>query len=84
MLSLTGVIEWITNIPPNVDLRLSENLFPEHLEYVELVYDSGSNNATVRTRKPLDVDAIEVLFSLRVKPGYKGSLDRWKNVALRH
>ncbi|XP_062467943.1 cadherin-99C-like [Pezoporus occidentalis] len=55
----TGVIEWITNIPPDVNLKLGENLFPEHLPYVELVYDSGSNNATVRTRKPLDVDTIE-------------------------
>ncbi|XP_010288229.1 PREDICTED: protocadherin Fat 4-like, partial [Phaethon lepturus] len=55
----TGDIEWITNIPPNVNLKLTEYLFPEHLPYVELVYDSGSNNATVRTRKPLDVDSIE-------------------------
>ncbi|XP_074673251.1 protocadherin Fat 4-like isoform X1 [Strix aluco] len=55
----TGDIEWITNIPPNVNLKLKEYLFPEHLPYVELVYNSGSNNATVRTRKPLDVDSIE-------------------------
>ncbi|KAK2531739.1 Kiaa1841, partial [Columba guinea] len=52
-------VEWITNIPPNVNLRLKDYLIPEHLEYVELVYDTGSNNATVRTRKPLDVDSIE-------------------------
>ncbi|KAM6084893.1 protocadherin Fat 4-like [Theristicus caerulescens] len=55
----TGDTEWITNIPPNVNLKLKEYLFPEHLPYVELVYISGSNNATVRTRKPLDIDAIE-------------------------
>ncbi|XP_030347049.1 protocadherin Fat 4-like [Strigops habroptila] len=54
-----GVIEWITNIPPNVNLKLTGTLFPEHLPYVELVYDSGSDNATVRTSKPLDVDSIE-------------------------
>lgn len=38
---------------------------------MELVYNSGSNNATVRTRKPLDVDSIEVFFSLHVKPSIK-------------
>ncbi|XP_009578906.1 PREDICTED: protocadherin Fat 4-like, partial [Fulmarus glacialis] len=55
----TGDIEWITNIPPNVNLKLKEYLFPEHLPYVELVFNSGSDNATVRTHKPLDVDSIE-------------------------
>ncbi|KAM6128007.1 protocadherin Fat 4-like [Pterocles gutturalis] len=55
----TGDIEWITNIPPNVNLKLKEYLFPEHLPYVELVYNPGSRNATVRTRKQLDVDTIE-------------------------
>lgn len=76
MLSLTGDIERITNIPPNVKLELKEYLFPEHLGYVELIYNSGSNNATVRTRKPLDVDSIEVFFSLHAKPRYKGFIDR--------
>nr|XP_009672244.1 PREDICTED: protocadherin Fat 4-like [Struthio camelus australis] len=55
----TGDIEWITNIPPNVNLTLEEYLFPEHLPYVELLNNFGSNNATVRTRRPLDVDSIE-------------------------
>ncbi|KAM6407361.1 protocadherin Fat 4-like [Pluvialis apricaria] len=55
----TGDIEWITDIPPNVNLKLKEYVFPEHLPYVELVYHSGSKNATVRTRKPLDVESIE-------------------------
>ncbi|XP_059699426.1 protocadherin Fat 4-like [Haemorhous mexicanus] len=55
----TGVIEWITDIPPNVNLKLQEFVFPEHLDYVELITDSQSSNATVRTRKALDVEAIE-------------------------
>ena len=55
----TGDIEWIINIPPNVNLELKEYLFPEHLDYVELEYYSSANNATVKTRKPLDVDSIE-------------------------
>ncbi|XP_042680487.1 protocadherin Fat 4-like isoform X1 [Centrocercus urophasianus] len=55
----TGDIEQIINIPPNVNLKLREFLFPEHLDYVELEYDSSTNNATVKTRKPLDVDSIE-------------------------
>ncbi|OXB76138.1 UNVERIFIED_CONTAM: hypothetical protein H355_005349, partial [Colinus virginianus] len=55
----TGDIEWIVNIPPNVNLKLKEYLFPEHLDYVMLEYNSGTNNATVKTNKPLDVDSIE-------------------------
>lgn len=64
LFSLTGVIEWITDIPPNVHLKLKEFLFPEHLNYVELITDSQSSNATVRTRRALDVEALEVLFLL--------------------
>lgn len=71
----TGDIEWIINIPPNVNLELKEYLFPEHLDYVELEYYSSANNATVKTRKPLDVDSIEVLFSLHIKSRHKGFLD---------
>ncbi|XP_072783487.1 protocadherin Fat 4 isoform X1 [Taeniopygia guttata] len=55
----TGDIEWITDVPPNVHLKLQEFVFPEHLNYVELVTDSRSSNATVRTRKALDVEALE-------------------------
>ncbi|KAM6367546.1 protocadherin Fat 4-like [Alca torda] len=55
----TGDIEWITDIPPNVNLTLKAYLFPEHLAYVELVYNSGSKNATVRTLKKLDVESIQ-------------------------
>ncbi|CAM4541149.1 unnamed protein product, partial [Caretta caretta] len=55
----TGDIEWIKNIPPNVILTLGGNIFPEHLQYVELLFTPGSNNATVRTTKPLDADTLE-------------------------
>nr|XP_041570817.1 cadherin EGF LAG seven-pass G-type receptor 1-like [Taeniopygia guttata] len=55
----TGDIEWITDVPPNVHLKLQEFVFPEHLNYVELVTDSRSSNATVRTRRALDVEALE-------------------------
>ncbi|CAM5145461.1 unnamed protein product [Natator depressus] len=55
----TGDIEWIKSIPPNVILTLGGNIFPEHLQYVELLFTSGSNNATVRTTKPLDADTLE-------------------------
>lgn len=48
-------------------MKLKEYLFPEHLDYVELEYDSSANNATVKTQKPLDVDSIEVLLSLHIK-----------------
>lgn len=48
-------------------LTLQEYIFPEHLDYVELVYDSGSSTATVRTTKALDVEALEVLFLLHIE-----------------
>lgn len=74
--SLTGDIEWITDIPPNVNLKLQEFVFPEHRGYVDLVYPSGSSNATVRTLKALDVEALEVLFFLHIKTRDKGFLDK--------
>lgn len=74
--SLTGDIEWITDVPPNVHLKLQEFVFPEHLNYVELVTDSRSSNATVRTRRALDVEALEVLFLLHIKPREKSFLDK--------
>ncbi|KAI1240359.1 hypothetical protein IHE44_0008776 [Lamprotornis superbus] len=55
----TGVIEWITDIPPNVNLELRASVFPEHLNYVNLVYDPGSRNATVRTAMALDLETLE-------------------------
>lgn len=60
--SLAGDIELITGIPPNVNLKLREFIFPEHLDYVCLAPYSGSGNVTVRTCKPLDVEALEVFF----------------------
>lgn len=80
--SLTGDIEWITDIPSNVQLKLQEYIFPEHLDYIELVYDSGSSNATVRTTMALDVEALEVLFLLHVKPREKVFLTSEKEIEL--
>lgn len=74
--SLTGDIEQITSIPPNVHLKLQEYVFPEHLDYVQLVHDSGASTATVRTTMALDVEALEVLFLLHIKPREKGFLDK--------
>ncbi|XP_035752879.1 protein dachsous [Egretta garzetta] len=82
----TGDIEWIINIPPNVNLKLKEYLFPEHLPYVELVYYPGSNNATVRAVKPLDVDIIESdhLFYAVVckRNGMTNEIENVRNLAL--
>ncbi|XP_010150028.1 PREDICTED: protein dachsous-like, partial [Eurypyga helias] len=82
----TGDIEWITDIPPNVNVKLKEYVFPEHLSYVELIYNSGSNNATVRTRMSLDVDIIESnhLFYAVVcqRSGMTNEIENARDVAL--
>ncbi|XP_075451052.1 cadherin-23-like [Ascaphus truei] len=55
-----GDIEWISNIPSDVTLELQGDPLTSNLDYVEFIYDAGSNNATVRTKKPLDADELEV------------------------
>ncbi|XP_028927738.1 protocadherin Fat 4-like isoform X2 [Ornithorhynchus anatinus] len=62
----TGDIELITNIPQNVTLKLEFSLYPEHAEYLELLHSPGSSIATVRTTKPLDLEAINgpLLYSV--------------------
>lgn len=74
--SLTGVIEWITDIPSNVNLELRAPLFPEILKYVNLNYVPGSINATVSTIMALDLETLQVLFLLHKKPRKKGLLDK--------
>lgn len=74
--SLTGVIEWITDIPSNVNLELRAPLFPEILNYTNMSYDPGFRNATVSTVMALDLEALEVLFLLHKKPRKKGFLDK--------
>ncbi|XP_017677245.1 PREDICTED: protocadherin Fat 4-like [Lepidothrix coronata] len=58
----TGDIEWITDIPADVNLALTSPIFPEHLNYVQLEYNSALRNATVRTSKALDVETLKSEF----------------------
>ncbi|XP_027549048.1 protocadherin Fat 4-like [Neopelma chrysocephalum] len=58
----TGDIEWITDIPANVNLQLTSPIFPEHLNYVQLEYNPAFRNATVRTSQALDVETLKSEF----------------------
>ncbi len=65
---LTGDIEIITNISPNVRLVLEPHLGTYVMKYVELVYSDGDSNATVRTIKPLDAEEIKMVCSTFTDP----------------
>ncbi|XP_050172457.1 protocadherin Fat 4-like [Myiozetetes cayanensis] len=58
----TGDIEWITDIPADVNLMLIPFTFPEHLLYVQLEYNPAFRNATVRTSQALDVETLKSEF----------------------
>lgn len=52
---VAGVLEVVTGIPVGTTLVLDSPMFPEHLDYVELIHTPGETSATIRTKKPLDV-----------------------------
>lgn len=39
-------------------MKLEAYIFPNHLEYLELSFTLGEDRAMVRTKKPLDADAL--------------------------
>ncbi|KAL1006109.1 hypothetical protein UPYG_G00067980 [Umbra pygmaea] len=54
-----GDVEFLTQIPTDRTVRLEANSFPDHLDFLELAYNPGSPNATVRTKKALDADVLK-------------------------
>ncbi|KAK1886066.1 Protocadherin Fat 4 [Dissostichus eleginoides] len=53
-----GDVEVFTGIAPGSNVKLVNNIFNSHLEFLELIFTLGETNATVRTKKPLDADLL--------------------------
>ncbi|XP_023190113.1 protein dachsous-like [Xiphophorus maculatus] len=54
----TGDVELVSAIPVDTIVTLEPDLYPEHLQFVELSFTPGETTATVRTKKPLDADVL--------------------------
>ncbi|XP_041840144.1 protocadherin Fat 4 [Melanotaenia boesemani] len=53
-----GDVEVINGIAAGTNVKLVSHIFPVHLEFLELSFALGDTSATVRTKKPLDADAL--------------------------
>ncbi|XP_014894865.1 protocadherin-like wing polarity protein stan [Poecilia latipinna] len=53
----TGDVELVSGIPAGTSVRLELDIYPEHLQFLELNFTSGETTVTVRTKKPLDAEA---------------------------
>lgn len=54
----TGEVEVLDEIPVGNTVRLVAYAFPDHINFLELVYTPGSTNATVHTKMALDADLL--------------------------
>ena len=54
----TGSVELVTGITAGSHVLLVANVFPEHLDFLELVFLPGGTTAKVITRKMLDADVL--------------------------
>ncbi len=48
----------VNGIAEGSGVTLVDMYFPNHLEFLELNFALGDTSATVRTKKPLDADAL--------------------------
>ncbi|XP_027874626.1 protocadherin Fat 2-like [Xiphophorus couchianus] len=62
----TGDVELVSGIPANTSVRLELDIYPEHLQFLELNFTPGETTATVRTTKPLDAEANIFFTPVRV------------------
>lgn len=60
---LPGDVELLTGIPAGLGVKLVPSIFPNHLQFLELVFTPGDATATVRTRKALDADELASVSS---------------------
>ncbi|XP_014826183.1 PREDICTED: cadherin-related tumor suppressor-like [Poecilia mexicana] len=60
----SGDVELVSSIPVGSIVSLESDLFPEHLQFLELNFTSGETTATVRTKKPLDAE-VNIFFRSR-------------------
>ncbi|XP_051241011.1 protein dachsous isoform X1 [Dicentrarchus labrax] len=54
----TGDVELVNGITSGSNVKLVPYIFATHLEFLELSFTLGETSATVRTKKPLDADAL--------------------------
>ncbi|XP_026158869.1 protocadherin Fat 4 [Mastacembelus armatus] len=54
----TGDVELVNGISAGTGVKLVPHIFVAHLEFLELSFTLGDTTATVRTKKPLDADAL--------------------------
>ncbi|CAK6982523.1 cadherin EGF LAG seven-pass G-type receptor 2-like, partial [Scomber scombrus] len=54
----SGDVELVTGITAGSGVMLVPYIFPDHLEFLELIFTAGETSATVRTKKPLDADML--------------------------
>ncbi|KAM4594440.1 protocadherin Fat 4 [Fundulus diaphanus] len=52
----SGDVEQVTGIEPGTIVTLEYDLFPDHLQFLELSFTPGETTATIRTKTPLDAD----------------------------
>ncbi|KAJ8002135.1 hypothetical protein DPEC_G00176680 [Dallia pectoralis] len=74
-----GEVEILNGIPTDNTVELVDYMFPEHLMFLELVYENGRTNATVRTKMALDADVItetggELWYSVRCVTGQMNNI----------
>ncbi|XP_008416259.1 protein dachsous [Poecilia reticulata] len=54
----SGDVELVSGIPPGTIVKLKEDPFETHLQFLDLNFTAGETTATVFTKKPLDADTI--------------------------
>ncbi|XP_032418046.1 protocadherin Fat 4-like [Xiphophorus hellerii] len=75
----TGDVELVSGIPAGTSVTLEPDLFPEHLQFVELSFTPGETTATVRTQKPLDADILTTTDRVLYYSIVCGNANKYKN-----
>ena len=53
-----GDVELITGITPGSNVLLVANVFPSHLDFLQMSFVVGNTTATIRTKKELDAEVL--------------------------
>ncbi|XP_041959519.1 protein dachsous-like [Alosa sapidissima] len=72
-----GEVEILQGIPPGENLVLEAYLFPTGVTFLQLDYTVGNPTAVVRTKRPLDADALEggglLTYAVKCRLGMKNT-----------
>ncbi|XP_067355538.1 protocadherin Fat 4 isoform X4 [Channa argus] len=72
----TGDVELVNGITPGQSVKLVPYFYPTHLEFLELIFTLGDTTAIIRTKKPLDAEALaDADLSLHYSVMCDGSAD---------